>query len=249
MFKIIIFSIFLCFSTLIFSNENVVGETSSFNFYYFLVPLVFTNIFLFFVFIIWDKRQKKLIDRNRELHSQIVNLNEELDIKKRILEQISNTDRLTRLYNRNYIESNYSDILNESINSGNQFSILLFDIDRFKLVNDTYGHNVGDIVLETFGSIIKGFERKGDVSARWGGEEFIIICPNTSNDEAFQFAESLRKNIESHSFPEVGRCTTSIGVATNNGNESQTDLILRADKALYKAKDSGRNIVIRADIK
>ncbi len=209
-------------------------------------PLLAIAFIAMITLIFWQRKYKKSDSIKHKLINQMSELNEQLEKQKRMLEQLSETDRLTRLKNRLFVDKAFEEMVGESEKTGKPLSVLLFDIDHFKSVNDTYGHNAGDAVLVAFGSIIKGVSRESDIAARWGGEEFLVLCPDTTNDEAFELADMLRKRIENHKFPEVGRCTTSIGGATHLNKEAQRDIGLRADNALYKAKQSGRNIVIRA---
>ena len=120
----------------------------------------------------------------------------------------------------------------------------MLDIDHFKSVNDTYGHDVGDAVLVKFSEIISQTIRENDVVGRWGGEEFLLICPETYIKQSSELAELLRTRIENSDFPIVGRKTASFGVAAYKEEESITELLKQADNALYQAKENGRNQVI-----
>ena len=152
--------------------------------------------------------------------------------KNKKIEQEAFNDELTEILNRRGVL--------EKINNIEKGSVLFFDIDHFKNINDTYGHDFGDFVLKEIGKILKSSFRKSDIIGRWGGEEFVIILPNTDYKTAMRVAEKLRKDIENHNFDNV-KVTISIGVS-----EYQNDLenaIKMADEALYKAKNSGRNQV------
>ncbi|PHR58555.1 MAG: hypothetical protein COA44_03700 [Arcobacter sp.] len=159
----------------------------------------------------------------------------------------ASTDELTGLYNRH----KGNDILNIEIERSNRyggvFSILFFDIDHFKRVNDTYGHDVGDRVLEAISQLVKLHTRKSDAIIRWGGEEFIILLLNLNQAQVISFAEKLRKTIEIHSFNTVEDITISIGISSFKQGDTKETLIKRADTALYKAKDTGRNRVITSE--
>jgi diguanylate cyclase (GGDEF)-like protein len=121
--------------------------------------------------------------------------------------------------------------------------LLFIDIDHFKKINDTYGHNIGDQVLLAFVDTLSKNTRTQDLLARWGGEEFVLACPDTSLENACGLAEKLRRCIEENNWPKALRVTASFGVAQLLEGESPTDFIARADKALYVAKAQGRNCV------
>jgi diguanylate cyclase (GGDEF)-like protein len=120
---------------------------------------------------------------------------------------------------------------------------VLLDIDHFKSVNDKYGHPVGDQVLVDVARLLAEGTREVDVVGRWGGEEFLIICPDTTFDGAMAAAEKLRELISNHSFSVVGSKTASFGVATVRTNDTIPALMARADSALYLCKANGRNCV------
>lgn len=123
-------------------------------------------------------------------------------------------------------------------------SLILVDIDHFKSVNDTYGHQVGDMVLSQTTKIISQNLRKSDIFGRWGGEEFVVICPQTNKNEAFVLAEKLRVAIEENEFEKVGHKTICLGIAELENDDNEETLVEKADKALYEAKNGGRNKTI-----
>jgi diguanylate cyclase (GGDEF)-like protein len=165
------------------------------------------------------------------------------------------TDPLTQVYNRRYLDRRLEEEIVRSKRYGLDLSILLLDIDHFKRVNDTYGHQAGDAVLSALGSLIKTTLREPDVAARYGGEEFLIVCVSTAIDGAGLVAERLRHLVESHQVEIAddsgGRKTIqisiSVGAAGLSGNvDSMDKLVQAADKALYRAKQEGRNRVVIA---
>ena len=160
------------------------------------------------------------------------------------LERLSVTDKLTGLYNRNKLDDVLEQEYFRAIRYDRQFSILMADIDHFKEVNDTYGHVAGDKVLEAIGRMLKENTRIVDTSGRWGGEEFIMICPETECSQAVQIAEKIRSMVEQHNFTPAGRITWSIGIAEFHHEKSISSLIEKADDALYRAKKEGRNRVV-----
>ncbi len=170
---------------------------------------------------------------------------EDVTDKKRI-EILSVTDKLTGLYNRHKID----EILDTQIKTHERyktpFSIILFDLDDFKNVNDTYGHDIGDYVLKTIADIVRKNIRKTDEVGRWGGEEFVIICPNTEIDDVFITAEYIRKKIEKNLFHTINKQTISIGVTEYYSQNTILDIFRRVDQALYEAKGNGKNQTIKA---
>lgn len=159
------------------------------------------------------------------------------------LEYLATTDELTGLYNRSRIENNVTDEVERAERYKRGLSIILLDIDHFKSVNDDYGHHVGDVILSEFASVLKDGIRKVDDVGRWGGEEFLIILPETNIKEAENIAEQIRKKIENHMFTVIKHKTSSFGVSEYIQGDNSQSIINRADKALYKAKDCGRNTV------
>ncbi len=160
------------------------------------------------------------------------------------MQSISMTDPLTGIANRLHFTMVYEHAINVARREQNPLGIIFFDIDHFKRVNDNYGHLVGDKVLKHIATLVKQKIRKSDILARWGGEEFILLLPNTPLKEAILFAENLRSAIELENFEMVNNMTCSFGVAALYENESGEGLLKRTDELLYKAKTNGRNKVI-----
>ena len=154
---------------------------------------------------------------------------------------------MTGLLNRPGL-NNYSKlILGEFGVSERRCSVVYFDIDNFKSINDTYGHAAGDTVLSKIASLSNAVLRPEDQSARWGGEEFVVILPDCDLDEAAVIAERIRSSIADHEFPMLGgNVTVSLGVAERLDNESLDELLYQADTALYAAKMQGKNRVVKA---
>ena len=175
--------------------------------------------------------------RQQELEA----LNQLLNVKSVTLEEQLTRDTLTGVYNREGIAHIFESHMHNQ--RGGKLSMIFMDIDHFKQVNDTHGHNTGDQVLIEFAQVINKSTRGSDVLARWGGEEFVLVCPGTDLMKAAHLAEKLRANIQEHTWPELIPLTASFGVAEMQ-QESPTDFIGRADKALYAAKAQGRNRVI-----
>ncbi|MCI3944107.1 sensor domain-containing diguanylate cyclase [Pseudomonas syringae] len=157
--------------------------------------------------------------------------------------EIAHSDTLTGLDNRRAAEHTLERMISTAWISGNSFSLIICDIDHFKQVNDRYGHPAGDAALKSVASIFKHQIRTFDVAARWGGEEFLIMVPDSSLEQAVELADRIRKGIERLEIPETGSVTLSLGVAELGPGETAASLIQRADKALYQAKRLGRNRV------
>lgn len=137
--------------------------------------------------------------------------------------------------------------IERSARYGTHFSLIMLDIDYFKSVNDTYGHAVGDRVLTEIPDVLQGMTRRTDVLFRWGGEEFVLLLPETGRTGAVQLAELVRERIATVRFEGVGPVTVSIGAAEYESGESMDQLLQRVDEALYEAKRGGRNRVAIAD--
>ncbi len=158
------------------------------------------------------------------------------------------TDGLTGLYNRHYLNTHLGNMVRQAIRNGKNMALMIMDMDYFKQVNDEYGHDAGDAVLKQLAKAIIPETRSTDLVARFGGEEFIILMPETNAQAARQAAERLRKAIENMEF-QIGdgktvRCTLSIGVANmHSEGDSAEGLLKRADEAMYRAKRNGRNRV------
>jgi len=169
--------------------------------------------------------------------------NQKLKAKNIELEYLSQTDPLTGVYNRLKTDVLLDQEFERSRRYNRNLSVVMFDLDFFKQVNDTYGHQTGDRVLVAASSLVQAHIRKHDVLGRWGGEEFLILCPETDVQGAERLAENLRQQLESLDLGEVGAITASFGIAQLGRTEDIKRLIGYADNALYEAKQKGRNQV------
>jgi len=192
--------------------------------------------------------------RYRELEQRMLSLQREnldLIVKNRNLTEVSSRDTLTGLYNRWYVIEKLDTEINRSLRHGSPMSLLMLDLDHFKKINDTYGHNVGDEVLKSVGKTLRDSCRVYDVPGRYGGEEFCVVLPETRLGNTAVVAERIRTRLaatEMHFGDVAVRVTTSIGIAgvdsvPEEGTLSPAALIERADRALYSAKNRGRNRV------
>lgn len=174
---------------------------------------------------------------------EMVVLAEELHEAKEKAEILAITDRLTGLFNRLKLDQTFSSEFERCQRYNHPLSVVICDLDHFKSVNDTFGHQVGDEVLKEISKILKENVRTIDIPGRWGGEEFLVICPETDLNGARVLAEKIRQAVEVYSFPTVGHKTASFGVAELSSADSMETLTQRSDEALYRAKSAGRNRV------
>lgn len=206
----------------------------------------------------YEKQSLELASMNRKLEEQVqertseleeanrrlAEVNAQLKREKNLLKVSSITDGLTGLYNRTYIDEQFRQFIKESSRYGKPFSVAMLDLDHFKRVNDEYGHHTGDEVLRQVAEIFHNLIRETDIAGRYGGEEFLLLFPQTDREEALVVTERIRSHIEKLEF-EGGpvRITISAGIA-QYGGESAQELLNQADKNLYMAKQSGRNRIV-----
>lgn len=193
---------------------------------------------------IQKEAQSKLIDT----HVKIAKQTKELKEAQEKLKEQANRDPLTNMYNRRYFADIAEKIISITKRTNEPLSLMMIDVDDFKKINDTHGHCIGDSVIISLAEKIDSFTRESDIAARFGGEEFAIILPNTSTENALQLGEKLRESIEGMNFHADNadiNFTVSIGIDTfNNKNDINiSESLNRADKALYESKKLGKNKV------
>ncbi|MCB1199910.1 MAG: diguanylate cyclase [Leptospiraceae bacterium] len=171
------------------------------------------------------------------IFNDITRFEDEINKHKRV----ALLDPLTQALNRNSLNESFDVMINNAKNSSKSFSIIIFDIDFFKKVNDTFGHQIGDEVLKTIVAIVAKIIRQSDKLFRIGGEEFLLLLPDTAGKGAMMLAEKLRLAIANHDFNEIKNLTCSFGVYEALFNENPESIMAKADSALYQAKKSGRN--------
>lgn len=169
--------------------------------------------------------------------------NARLEQVVRDLEQMASTDTLTGAWNRRRFEEAVEMEIHRAARECRPLSLMMVDIDHFKKVNDSFGHQAGDRVLVELATLLKDSVRKSDSVTRWGGEEFVVMLPNTGADAAVALANRIRRRIETQVFTAAGRVTASFGVAEFVALESWQGWLRRSDEALYRAKERGRNRV------
>lgn len=183
-----------------------------------------------------------VLDEKDNLYGVILSDITEQETYKKELEVLAIKDTLTNIGNRRFFHKKLNEQILLTQRYNNPFSLIIFDIDFFKKVNDNYGHDMGDRVLVTYTNYIASMLRDTDIFCRIGGEEFIIILPNTTKDKAYLLAQKLRENVEE--YKAVLPITMSFGVAGYEKGDDDTSIYKRVDVALYKAKETGRNKVV-----
>ncbi|NGM35910.1 diguanylate cyclase [Methylobacterium sp. DB0501] len=179
----------------------------------------------------------------RDLREMNATLQDRIAERTRDLEALAHTDLLTGLFNRRKLDEALAEAAEQAGQGGAPLSLIIGDVDNFKSVNDRHGHKVGDQVLIAFAALLRDSVRPGDILGRWGGEEFMLLCPGADLATATAIAERLRQRVEGTALPEVGPRTCSFGIATLTPGESTDSLVARADAALYRCKRNGRNRV------
>ncbi len=190
-----------------------------------------------------EQQNKELRQINATLEQLVEARTAELKEKNLELERLSVTDKLTGLFNRLKLDQILEQQLILSQRYNACFALILLDIDKFKAVNDQFGHQAGDQVLCAIGQILRQCSRASDLVGRWGGEEFLIVLAETNQDGAMVLAEKLRQTVEEYDFPVAGHKTASFGVTVYHTGDTIESMMARVDAALYRAKDSGRNRV------
>jgi diguanylate cyclase (GGDEF)-like protein len=171
-----------------------------------------------------------------------------LKMEKEILLKKSTTDPLTGLYNRIKIQEIFLHEQQHFIQNDDQLSVILLDLDNFKSINDRFGHNIGDKYLQALAKTLMKTFRTIDIIGRWGGEEFIILLPKTSLDEAKEISARLKEQINAINCPRLGLQTASYGLTTLMENDTLSSFVGRADKALFNAKEAGKNRIEVSDV-
>ena len=205
-------------------------------------------------FVLLDIAEKKkfehqIVEINLSIDKKITTKTESLEAANAALTQLSQLDILTGLANRRYLDEKLREQYALMKRYNNTYSVLMLDIDHFKNVNDTYGHAIGDEVLQLLAQTIKENLRENDFIGRFGGEEFLVILPSTNITQATQVGEKLRAAIEASPHPKAGVFTVSVGVAAASPTQKdEKAVVIEADQQLYVAKNAGRNRVSASSI-
>lgn len=195
------------------------------------------------VSLFWNNRLSHANRKIRETLDHLHAAQQQLEDQNKALQKQSLTDSLTGLCNRLKLDQDIAQEIQRAKRTNSALSLILLDLDHFKQINDTHGHLIGDEVLKEFAQLLQSQTRSSDILGRWGGEEFLLLCPDCPLDGAKTRAEQLRAIIAAHDFPQIGTLTASFGVATYQAGEAPDNLLKRADVALYGAKEKGRNCV------
>jgi diguanylate cyclase (GGDEF)-like protein len=210
------------------------------------------------LFLLRKEKQmtRSQIDKIEYLNRELLSSLENLDIRNREIQDLVITDKLTGLYNRHYLMTSLEDEIDRCQRRENRFALMMIDMDNFKSINDTYGHSFGDVMLAYLGGLMRKQIRKHDRPFRYGGEEFVVILPDTDLTIAWMVAERIRTTFEKEQFrvetkdepiKAVSR-TLSIGLAKYEQGLTPGALLTQADDAMYKAKLQGKNRVIKYGI-
>lgn len=193
-----------------------------------------------------EELEQRVEERTADLTHINAALQQEIEARAHMqveLERLATTDTLTGIRNRRAFDEQLALEVNRARRYGTPLALVLIDIDHFKRINDRYGHQIGDRVLVELAGVVGSRLRASEVFARWGGEEFIVLAPNTSADDAVHLAEEIRARVAAHEFPGVGQVTVSLGVTEYAPDDTSDSLWKRADTALYRAKAGGRDRV------
>ncbi|NWO06839.1 MAG: GGDEF domain-containing protein [Alteromonadaceae bacterium] len=216
------------------SNVKIVNEPDYRLFWEAALATGIVFVLAFIYFLMLRRMNWKLQQQNNEL--EILRL--QLEASNKELSYSSSHDPLTQLYNRHH----FNQQLQRRVEDLGETCVLIVDVDHFKQVNDKFGHSVGDEILRQFSDVLRQEVRATDVVARWGGEEFVIFCPQTNVKDAQLLCERLLTSVRQKSFEPVAQLTCSIGGARLVENETVNECLERADKALYRATNKGRDI-------
>lgn len=195
------------------------------------------------VSLYWNHYLTKANKKNRDILSDLQEMQTQLTEQNKRFKELAITDALTGICNRLKLDEDLTYTIKRAQRTHKAFSIILLDIDHFKMVNDRFGHLVGDELLQAFATLLVKATRNSDIVGRWGGEEFLVICPDTDLSGGAKLAEQLRKKIAEYDFIDNISFMASLGVTAYQRDDNAQALISRVDQALYRAKAKGRNRV------
>jgi polar amino acid transport system substrate-binding protein len=212
--------------------------------YTLVVVVLISSIVLLIASALWNARVRREKRHTDQALEKLKATQEVLERRNEELKILSTTDALTGLSNRIKLENDIEYELQYGKRyQDHQFGVIMIDVDNFKHINDTYGHQTGDVVLKGVSSLFQNNIREIDYIGRWGGEEFLVVCPRVDDESLIKVAENLRTQLEHYRFPNITSITASFGASTFEPGDTSERLISRADKALYDSKEKGRNTV------
>lgn len=207
------------------------------------LPIIIAAVLVFAALGIYLYRLQSFNQQIQEANKRLALAEHELREKNALLHQVSITDKLTGVYNRHHLDHVLAQEFEHARRYQRPLSLVLFDLDRFKRVNDNFGHQVGDYVLTQFARLARDNVRRSDTFGRWGGEEFLLICPELSAEQAEDVANKIRCLLANRQWQHGFTLTVSAGVCERGDLQSVDHFISAVDKQLYRAKASGRNCV------
>lgn len=221
-------------------NHSILLATILFVLSVFLAKFISSKLLIAFENLNYSikKKNAELDDFNKNLDEKVSNRTQKLQEDYTRMKNIASIDPLTQIYNRYAFFKEFDKLVNH------KFSLIMFDIDHFKKVNDTYGHDVGDFILYELCTVVENRLRDDDIFGRVGGEEFMILLPSTPVINATLIANRIKNDVENHDFKKVPKVTISLGVIESSGVTNSEQILKNVDIALYRAKNSGRNKVI-----
>lgn len=208
-----------------------------------IVPIIVASVLVFAALFIYLYRLQTFTQKIQDANKRLALVEHELREKNALLHQVSITDKLTGVYNRHHLDSVLAQEFEHARRYQRPLSLVLFDLDRFKRINDQHGHQVGDYVLTQFARLARDNVRRSDTFGRWGGEEFLLMCPELTATQAAEVANKIRQLLAQRQWQLGFTQTVSAGVCERGDLQSVDHLISAVDRQLYRAKASGRNCV------
>lgn len=206
-------------------------------------PIIVIAVLVFAALFIYLFRLQSFNQQIQEANKRLALVEHELREKNALLHQLSITDKLTGVYNRHHLDRILAQEFEHARRYQRPLSLVLFDLDRFKRINDEHGHQVGDYVLTQFARLAHDNVRRSDTFGRWGGEEFLLICPELNANQAADVANKIRQLLAQRQWQLGFTQTVSAGVCERGDLQSVDQFISAVDRQLYRAKASGRNCV------
>ncbi|CAI8152703.1 GGDEF domain-containing protein [Pseudidiomarina mangrovi] len=208
-----------------------------------IVPIIIASVLVFAALFIYLIRLQNFNQQIQQANKRLALAEHELREKNVLLHQVSVTDKLTGVYNRHHLDTVLAEEFEHARRYHRPLSLVLFDLDRFKRINDQHGHQVGDYVLTQFARLGRDNVRRSDTFGRWGGEEFLLICPELTAPQAAEVANKIRQLLADRQWQLGFTQTVSAGVCERGDLQSVDHFISAVDRQLYRAKASGRNTV------